>query len=152
MIELKPLDHLHGGAIQTLMNDDICKHLGCGQMTTVERVLSYIYAPASTQPMRFAIHHPAIGIVGVVSFGRLKEVENAAVIGYWVGQPYQGNGFARKGLIELFKLLNQFQITKVCAEVFPENRASYRLLEGLGFNCPNPSQLINNQLQYHMAL
>lgn len=152
MIELKPLERHHGDRINILMNENICRHLGCRPMKTMEQVLSYIYAPNSTQPIRFALHHPAIGMVGVASFGQLREPENTAVIGYWVGRPYQGNGYARMGLIKLLQLLSHFNINKVHAEVYPENKASYTLLEDLGFACDNPNQLVNEQLQYELIL
>jgi len=56
-------------------------------------------------------------------------------IGYTIAKKYQGNGFGREavsGIIEyLFTKLHKHRIT---ASVDPENTASIRLLEKLGFS------------------
>ncbi|HEY6335300.1 MAG TPA: GNAT family N-acetyltransferase [Alphaproteobacteria bacterium] len=55
-------------------------------------------------------------------------------IGYWVGTQYQGKGYASEaGRAVVSALRREFPAMRIVAECRPENAASWRVLEKLGF-------------------
>jgi 8-oxo-dGTP diphosphatase len=60
--------------------------------------------------------------------------QGAAEIGYWLGRPYWGNGFATEALRRCLRLLfRNFSIDLAWASVMPDNKASRRVLDKAGF-------------------
>ncbi|HTI69067.1 MAG TPA: GNAT family protein [Candidatus Limnocylindria bacterium] len=58
----------------------------------------------------------------------------SAEIGYWLGEPYWGQGIATEAVGALVEYgFEQFDLVRVFAEVFDVNRASARVLEKAGF-------------------
>lgn len=74
-------------------------------------------------------------IIGTVSFRDLKhQYFHSCETGYKVDRDYRGKGYGRELLsfgIEL--MVEEFKMHRIEATVLPENTASIRLLEGLGF-------------------
>jgi 8-oxo-dGTP diphosphatase len=68
-----------------------------------------------------------VGVIGMV------ENEEGIEIGYWVGRRYWGHGYATAALSLLISLMRQKGIAQVCADVFPDNPASARVLEKCDF-------------------
>ena len=57
-----------------------------------------------------------------------------AEIGYWIGEPYWGRGYATQALKQLADIaLNDLKFIRIYAEVFGFNDASKRVLEKAGF-------------------
>lgn len=55
-------------------------------------------------------------------------------IGYWIGRPYWGQGYATEALRRLLRLaFRGFDAPELSAEVLPDNARSRRVLETLGF-------------------
>lgn len=75
---------------------------------------------------------PAIGGVGLE---RLSDVHRlTADIGYWIGEPYWGNGIATAALIAMTHLaFEKFPLERLQALVFEWNPASRRVLEKAGY-------------------
>ena len=134
MIKLDPLGPQHAGRVTSLMDAEVCKLLEREPINQVSEALAYVYDFGSTQPVKFAITHPALGLVGVISFGRTKNEIAEVVLGYWIGRAYQGHGFATEAIRLLLLQLKKLQIQQVIAEVFPENSSSLRVLEKKGFS------------------
>ncbi len=60
--------------------------------------------------------------------------EGAAEIGYWVGEQYQGRGYATEACEKLIKrAFDQLGVEEIYATYKKENSASKRVLEKLGF-------------------
>lgn len=79
----------------------------------------------------FGIDH-AGELIGICGYSR--EGDRAAVLGYWIGQPYWGQGFAS----EAARALTNYGFTKggikrFIARHFNENDASARVLQKIGF-------------------
>ncbi|MBE5940650.1 MAG: GNAT family N-acetyltransferase [Lachnospiraceae bacterium] len=75
-------------------------------------------------------------IIGTVSFGFFRQFPFASSnIGYKFLKRYQGNGYAseaiKAAIAEVFRELNHHQIY---AYIMPENEASIKLIERLGFS------------------
>jgi ribosomal-protein-alanine N-acetyltransferase len=58
----------------------------------------------------------------------------SAEIGYWIGEPYWGHGIATEALRQMVTYtFTYFDIVRLYAEVFENNKASMRVLEKNGF-------------------
>ena len=58
----------------------------------------------------------------------------SAEIGYWIAEPFWGNGIASLALVALSKYaFEKFDLNRIFAGVFQGNRASMRVLEKSGF-------------------
>lgn len=152
MIRLQPLEHFHGGRILQLMDSDICRMLERPPITQVSEAIAYVYEFSSTQPVRFAITHPGLGIVGVISFGRTRNTTPEAVIGYWVGRSYQGYGFACQAVHLLLSMLKKIKVKKVIAEVLVDNTPSMKVLDRVGFTCLTGGFNGTDKRVYHFLL
>lgn len=73
-----------------------------------------------------------IGVCRVVPQGDIYR--NNAEIGYWIGEPYWGKGYATETvqLLTAFAF-NELQVLRVFAGVFSPNKASMRVLEKAGY-------------------
>ncbi len=72
-------------------------------------------------------------LVGVI--GSHRRPSGATEIGYWIGTRFQGRSYAYEaghGVVEWLRNANP--TAPIIAECRPENRASWRVLERLGFN------------------
>lgn len=70
-----------------------------------------------------------IGGLGLVAGDRSDE------LGYWIGRPYWGRGYAGEALPPLLSLaFNELERTCIFARILPDNQGSRRLLEKLGFS------------------
>jgi RimJ/RimL family protein N-acetyltransferase len=80
----------------------------------------------------FAVRHEGrlVGVVGL----EVARAHDRAELGYWVGRPYWGRGFATEAAraAVAFAFI-QFQLEKVTANHFVGNDASGRVLAKLGF-------------------
>ena len=68
--------------------------------------------------------------VGSIGFGGPLE---APVLGYWIGRPYWGQGYATEAVGLAIKMARQLGALKLEAETFANNPASGRVLEKAGF-------------------
>jgi RimJ/RimL family protein N-acetyltransferase len=69
-------------------------------------------------------------LIGAVGFVLLPE---GAGLGYWLGRPFWGAGYATEAARLALDHARALGATRVEAETFPDNRASVRVLEKLGF-------------------
>ncbi len=72
--------------------------------------------------------------IGTLAAGDRRE--GVAEIGYMLARPHWGKGLAREGVTRLIdRLFLEEGYRRIFADTDPENHASNRLLESLGFRC-----------------
>jgi ribosomal-protein-alanine N-acetyltransferase len=95
--------------------------------------IAHCAAEAGT-PTHFAIDLDGLAIGGV-GLERFNDVHRlTAEIGYWIGEPYWGNGIATAALTEMTRYaFAHFPFERIQAMVFEWNPASRRVLEKAGY-------------------
>lgn len=72
-------------------------------------------------------------MMGIVDLFRQTDTDPLE-IGYWIGEPHWGNGFASEACTAILQEAEQnFEFSHFKAGVFSDNPASLRVLEKLGF-------------------
>ncbi len=73
-----------------------------------------------------------IGTCGIIPKKDIYRL--TAEVGYWIGQPYWGRGYATAAVKQLAGIaFNDLKLVRIYAEVFACNPASMRVLEKAGF-------------------
>jgi ribosomal-protein-alanine N-acetyltransferase len=73
-------------------------------------------------------------VIGTCTLYRIDDKNRRAEIGYALGRDYWGRGLARESLAVLLRYaFDHLALERIEADVDPDNAASLRLLEGLGF-------------------
>lgn len=74
----------------------------------------------------------AVGGIGVICNADVYAL--SAEIGYWIGEPYWGQGIATEAIRQMTEyVFYYFDIIRIYAEVFENNKASMRALEKNGY-------------------
>lgn len=72
-------------------------------------------------------------LIGSCGFVAHKTEQRSAEIGYWLGKPYWGKGYAVEAARALVRFgFEQMDLERVEAKCFVENRAGQRVIEKLG--------------------
>lgn len=84
------------------------------------------------ESVTYAVTTPADGVVGAV--GLILETEHArAELGYWVGRPYWGRGYATEAARAVVEWgFRSLDLHRIHASHFPRNPASGQVLRKLG--------------------
>ncbi len=104
---------------------------------TAEHASAWLDRVATEEPaVNFAIASPAelIGGIGV----ELQEDihRRSAEIGYWLGEPYWGQGIATRAVAAFTRwAFVELGLIRIFATVFESNPASARVLEKAGYAC-----------------
>ena len=78
------------------------------------------------------VNDKLVGCVGAER-GSFEE-SRSAEIGYWIGEPYWGHGYATEAVDRLTRsLFSDTDIVRIFAPVFSPNRASMRVVEKCGY-------------------
>jgi [ribosomal protein S5]-alanine N-acetyltransferase len=95
--------------------------------------IAHCEAEAGT-PTQFAIDLDGLAIGGI-GIEPLSDVHRlTADVGYWIGEPYWGNGIATAALTEMTRYaFAEFPLERIQALVFEWNPASRRVLEKAGY-------------------
>jgi ribosomal-protein-alanine N-acetyltransferase len=97
----------------------------------------YLHSVLNQNPeSHFAIAsaQEAIGAIGLMLQSGVSA--KSAEIGYWLGEPFWGQGIATAALRAMVEFgFIHFDIVRIYAEVFEWNPASMRVLEKAGFRC-----------------
>jgi ribosomal-protein-serine acetyltransferase len=73
-------------------------------------------------------------IIGLVELFNIDKLLNAAYIGYWIGEKYQGKGYVTKAVKDLLKIgFTELNLNKIEIKVVEENIKSRNIPEKLGF-------------------
>ena len=95
---------------------------------------AWIVRHGTTPEMVFAIEHQGqlIGGIGLVP----DRDHERAEIGYWIGVPFWGKGFATEASREMLRFaFNEQSFHRITAQVFSRNEASARVLQKIGMKC-----------------
>ena len=95
---------------------------------------AWIAKQGSTPEIVFAIEYQGrfTGAIGLVP----DRDHERAELGYWIGVPFWGKGFATEaGKAVLQFAFNEQKLHKVSAQVFSRNAASVRVLQKIGMTC-----------------
>ena len=123
--------------LATLANDpDIARMtLRMPHPYSSEDAESFILAVAGQDPSRaatFLIEHEDHGPVGVI--GLFEDKDPAPEVGYWIGRPFWGRGYATEALeAALVWASKRWRRRALVAGHFSDNAASGRVLEKAGF-------------------
>lgn len=126
---------------KNLNNQNILKNLRDGlpfpytEKDAEEYILSMLSADKS-QTFAFAItaDDKVIGSIGVF---RCENIHfRSAEMGYYIGEPYWGKGYATNAVVQTCKyVFENSDIIRIFAEPFAQNASSCRVLEKAGFQC-----------------
>jgi RimJ/RimL family protein N-acetyltransferase len=121
---------------------ELCNDFDIARMTArmphpyrIDDANAFVGAVAAQDPTRdnaFLIEHPDEGPVGVI--GLFQDSDPFPEIGYWIGKPYWGRGFATEALDAALGWAKQgWKKRAIAAGHFPDNPASGRVLSKAGF-------------------
>ncbi|MBL4596990.1 MAG: GNAT family N-acetyltransferase [Robiginitomaculum sp.] len=95
---------------------------------------------------KFAITHPSFGLIG--SIGLQKKQAGILDLGYWVGKPYWGKGYASEAAAALMDwAITELGVTELVSGYFEDNPASGAILRKLGFVSTGNACNIENALR-----
>ena len=131
-----------------LMNYNVSKHLWeIPNPYSIDDALEFIKCANSDfntlKALHFAIESKIIPrsrnnlkFVGTISVKNIDLVNKKADLGYWIGEQYWGRGIGTEclKLIIDYAFSAELGLKQLCAYVFPENKASIRVLEKNGMN------------------
>lgn len=106
----------------------------------IENARDFIaHAQASAEVRVFGIETRLDGVlVGCCGFGHHWGPEE---IGYWIGRPHWGKGYATEALRRMLRLcFRNFGMDGLCAEILPDNAVSRRVLEKVGFTAAGTAE------------
>jgi len=87
-------------------------------------------------PTAFAIEieGKAAGAIGIITQDQDDVYRYSAELGYWLGEPFWGKGLMTE-MVRLFvrEVFERFNVWRIYAGVYSNNRASMRVLEKAGF-------------------
>lgn len=101
---------------------------------TLDHAMSFITFSLQHNAVDFGIvvNDICVGCIGI-TFHKDIYLKNCE-IGYWLSPEYWGHGIMQKVLAMLSSFIfDNYTVTKICAEVFAENKASAHILENNGF-------------------
>lgn len=102
---------------------------------TAEAGRKFIEMASSEKPARLqAISVDGVVIGGIGIHPKVDVLRKNAEIGYWIGQKYWGKGIVTTVLPQMVNFaFENYDITRLYACVFGNNKASQRVLEKCGF-------------------
>jgi len=136
MITLRPFQNSDAQELQVLLNDkDVSRYLTSRVQYpyTIDQAEWWVDEGSHINPT-WAILDGSnlVGCIGLEP-GILDEA-HVAEIGYWIGKPYWGTGYASAALAEITaSTFRRGDTTRLTAGVFHPNNASMRVLEKCGY-------------------
>lgn len=101
---------------------------------TFEDVVNSIAHPKNPNRLRFAMKDREGVFMGVVNLTPDSGDPHRGEIGYYIGSEFQGKGFTSESVVLLCDFaFTQLGYNTIDAVVHPENKASQRVLEKVGF-------------------
>jgi RimJ/RimL family protein N-acetyltransferase len=139
-VVLRPLRSADLDALVELANDPVIgRYTFVPQPYTLREARSFLVrARADARGRRrlnLAIAEPrSDALVGVVGLQDIDREHRAASLGYWVGAPHRGRGFAKAAVGAMTRHgFERLGLVRVQAKVLPRNLASARVLEANRF-------------------
>jgi RimJ/RimL family protein N-acetyltransferase len=149
LVNLRELSMNDAQAISNLMNYNISKNLyEVPEPYLVQDALNFIKKAhndfESLRALNFAIEYKGMSelrnnnypvLVGSIGLKNMDLINKKAELGYWIGQEYWGRGIATECVrlvIDYAFWSSDLGLRELIAYVFPENKASIRVLEKNG--------------------
>ena len=138
-VRLVPVSARHARDIQALASDEaIARWTAIPHPYPRDGALAFV---DRAQRMRargaqetFAVCEAGGGFLGVAALGRDEKLPERAELGYWIGRPYWGRGYATAAARWLLAYgFERMDLDVVVARCFAMNQASARIIEKLGF-------------------
>ena len=97
----------------------------------------------------FAIEHKALNhLIGEISLH--LERDKAAQLGYWIGEPFWGKGYAKEAVEAIAKFgFETLELGRIYAECHEENIASHKVVEANGFNSKRSAGMVRYYEKVH---
>lgn len=139
-VRLVPVSARHARDIQALASDEAIARWTAiphpyprnGALTFVDRAQRM---RASGAQETFAVCETGGGFLGVAALVRDEKLPARAELGYWIGRPYWGRGYATSAARRLLAHgFERMDLDAVVARCFALNHASARVIEKLGFS------------------
>ncbi len=100
--------------------------------SAIEWIGTHVGMWESGEALVLAITHPDEGLVGAVGL-HLRRVHARAILGYWVGVPYWGRGYATEAARRVLDYaFDEMGLNRVEASHMTRNPASGRVMQKLG--------------------
>lgn len=75
-------------------------------------------------------------IIGMIGLNEVNHYHQRAELGYWLGRPFWGQEITAEAIRLMLRFcFGDLNLNRVTAFVFPDNNASRRVLEKVGFKC-----------------
>lgn len=140
LIDLRELSNDDISDITNLMTSNIARFLWEVPFPyTSENARNFIDSSKSSfkalEGVNFAIeyHNNSKGckpLIGTISLKGINWASKRAHIGYWIGEQYWGIGLGTESVkLVINYAFSVLQLEKICAYVYPDNKASIRVLE-----------------------
>jgi len=99
-----------------------------------EEYIAFMLAADETQTFAFAIT-AEVAVIGSIGVFRRSNIHfRTAELGYYIGEPYWGKGYATSAVKQVYRyVFAHSDIIRIFAEPFAYNKASCRVLEKAGF-------------------
>ncbi len=137
-LTLRPLQHDDAERIALLGGDwDVASMTGRIPYPYSADAAQHWLAGVANGEMVFGIWH-ADGLIGLCGYS--PQADGSAELGYWIGKPYWGNGFATEAARALMSFgFTNGRIKRFTCSHFTDNPSSARVIEKLGFKSLGPS-------------
>lgn len=138
-LSLRPLVDADAGRIAQLAGDwDIaCMTARIPYPYSVELAHQWINDLAQGEVVRGIVHKGEL--IGVT--GYLPDEDGSAELGYWIGKPWWGQGFATEAAEAMIKYcFSAGKVARVTCSHFVDNPASQRVIGKLGFQLVGPAR------------
>ena len=148
LVNLRQLSVDDAHAIADLMNYNISKNLyEVPDPYSIQDALAFINKAhndfESLSALHFAIEYKGMSdqrnnypvLIGIIGLKNIDLTNKKANLGYWIGEKYWGRGIATECVRLIIKYAfssSDLGLREVIAYVFPENKASIRVLEKNG--------------------
>ena len=148
LVNLRQLSIDDAHAIADLMNYNISKNLyEVPDPYSIQDALAFINKAhndfESPSALHFAIEYKGMSdqrnnypvFIGIIGLKNIDLTNKKANLGYWIGEKYWGRGIATECIRLIIKYAfssSDLGLREVIAYVFPENKASIRVLEKNG--------------------
>ena len=81
-------------------------------------------------------------LMGAITLDNIRRgPSQSGSVGYWIGEPFTKRGYMSEALNSIvFQAFREFELSRIEAATLPENKASRRLLEKVGFKYEGVAQ------------
>lgn len=155
-IRIEPIEEKHAPSVQKLASDPAISDTTTlpspypedGAITWIRKTVKL---RGEGREYAFAVFDVDV-LVGVCSILNVDKALGSAELGYWIGKPFWGRGYATQaGRLVLYFGFNELGLEIVHSSCLERNRASHRVLEKLGFRFTTTGGSPNSKKAFHRS-